>query len=140
MTPSEISDLEKSEIVIARILNLVMEWGLQECSLQFEELELDEEYATFFFPCIDWLMAEGILRAKEVILYSSATTVAGGEVIWPQLTSYGFRVLGAEINLGENTQTLASAVEVVSKTKRSYAPLGDFLGGLLGGFTKSMNS
>ncbi len=137
---NQLDDLRRSEIVIARILNLLIGWGIQECQLEFHELELEEEFAPFFFPCINWLISEGVIRASSVERYSSNKTSAGGVVLYPQLTSYGFNALGSEIQIGDNTPKLATAVKEVSDNQKSYSQIGDFVGGLLGGFSKSLSS
>ncbi|SEP14319.1 hypothetical protein SAMN04490248_1292 [Salinihabitans flavidus] len=55
-------DLQRSETVIAKILSLLMEWGIQETQLEFSELDLSDEYRPFFFSCVKWLEAEGVIR------------------------------------------------------------------------------
>ncbi|WP_414897011.1 hypothetical protein [Rhodovulum sp. YEN HP10] len=131
-------NLEKSEIVISKILSLLMEWGIRECELEFEELELDDEFRFFFFPCIEWLTDEGVIRTGEI--HGELGGTGCGSVMNPVLTSYGLNVLGTRIQLGETEEKLSDAVKKVSAGSRSYAQFGDFVGGLLGGFTKSIGS
>ena len=129
-------DLQKSELVISKILSLVISWGIQSSDLKFEELELDQSYKTFFIPCVRWLCDEGVLRALKI-----HTLAGGGGIITnPVLTSYDMNLMGETIQLGNEAEKMATAVGKVSSGERSYSQTGDFLGGLLGGFTKSLGS
>lgn len=129
-------DIQKSELVISRILSLLMKWGIQECDLKFAELNLDDEYAPFFFPCIEWLVDEGVIRVAEINRYTDGT----GKVVRPVLTSFGMVILGRSVELEGGSISLSKAVREVSEQGRSFSQIGGFFGGLLGGFTKSMGS
>ncbi|MCE8509263.1 hypothetical protein KBY28_12495 [Ruegeria pomeroyi] len=131
-------DIQKSELVISRILSLLMEWGIQECELRFSELQLDEEFAPFFFPCVEWLIDEGVIRASGIDKFLEGN--AAGIVRRPVLTSFGMKILGRSVELEEGSISLSKAVREVSEQGRSFSQIGDFFGGLLGGFTKSMGS
>lgn len=129
-------DIQKSEVVISKILSLLMMWGVQEFELRFEEMELDDEYAVFFFPCINWLEAEGVIRVDDV--RRTLGGAASGSVLRPVLTSYGMRVLGTKIKVGEGEiQALSEAVGNVQAGNAQYANVGNFTGGLLASFMKS---
>jgi hypothetical protein len=128
-------NLQKSEAVIARILAHLAENGLQATELNHDTLQLGAELQPFFEICYDWLEAEGIVRSSKVV------KAAGGE-IWifnPVITANGFRLLGQGVILGGEEKSLGTAVKEVS-SGRSYSSLGDFFGGLLGGFTRSISS
>jgi hypothetical protein len=133
-----LNDIQRSEIVIAKVLSLLMDWGIQDCDLKFRELELDDDFGPFFFPCVNWLTEEGIIRTGQVRRTMDAP--AGGTVMHPVLTSYGMSILGHMIKIDGQTIGLEKAVRNVSENKRSYAQAGDFFGGILGGFTKSIGS
>ena len=129
-------DIQKSEVVISKILSLLMEWGIQECRLEFHELELDESYAVFFFPCINWLESEGVIRCDEVQPYLDGP--GKGFVLRPVLTSYGMRIMASKANLpGLDSQPVSRAVEEVKAGNAQYAKAGNFTGGLLAAFIKS---
>ncbi|TLP69184.1 hypothetical protein FEE96_02555 [Parasedimentitalea maritima] len=132
------SDLLKSELVIAKILELLMDWGIQETQLEFKELGLSEEYAPHFFPCVEWLKDEGVIRTGKVFKYLEGG--GSGIVSGPVLTSYGLAALGHKITVGENEEKLSEAVKEVSSGTKSYSNIGDLVGGILGGFTKSISS
>ena len=130
--------MEKSELVIAKILELLMDWGIQDSKLEFNELELDDSFACFFFPCIEWLSDEGVIRAGEIQKYLNGP--GQGTVMRPALTSYGISLLGNSIRVGDTEVKLSDAVKAVSSERKSFSGVGDFMGGLLGGFTKSISS
>ncbi|MEM7488313.1 MAG: hypothetical protein AAF390_04220 [Pseudomonadota bacterium] len=136
MTENDLDNLGKSEVVVAKVLNLLMEWGIRECELRFSELDLSEDYAPFFYPCIMWLEAEGVIRVREYHRTMGGT--ASGLVDQPVLTSYGLSILGAKFNPGKSDEKVAEAVSDVSAGNGSYARAGNFAGGLLASFIKSM--
>ncbi|WP_417249618.1 hypothetical protein [Celeribacter sp.] len=131
-------NFERSEIVIAKILDNAIEIGIQEWTLQFSNLMLDDEYAPYFYPCLKWLEAEGIIRVEAY--HRTIGDIAGGVVQNISLTSYGLVALGHTIKIGDDTDKMSEAVKKVSSGEKSYAQVGDFLGGILGGFTKSISS
>lgn len=133
-------DLQKSEVVIAKILNQLAEWGLQNCQLKFDELELDNTYRPFFFVCSEWLVDEGIIRCKDIYKYSGENGGEDGYLNIPVITSYGFALLRQEFFGTEGNGNLSEAIKNVADGKKPYSQIGDFVGGILGGFTKSIGS
>ncbi|MDB4111367.1 hypothetical protein N9571_02240 [Yoonia sp.] len=131
-------NLEKSEVVIAKILSLLLEWGIQETQLEFQELELDDSFAPFFFPCAEWLEAEGIIRFSNLQRFQDS--IASGRVARPVLTASGFATLGKSISVNGQTETLSEGVNKISASESSLWQVGDAIGGILGGLTKSMGS
>jgi len=113
-----------------------MEWGIQEAQLEFSELGLSDEYRPFFFACVEWLEAEGVIRYREIS--RELGNVAAGTVFQPVLTSYGLSVLGQRLKIGDTETKLSEAVENVSAGNASYAKAGNFAGGLLASFIKSI--
>lgn len=130
------NNLEKSEVVISLILTILLDRGLQKNDMSFETLKLDDSYYPFFIPCIDWLENEGMVNTLNVV----RTLDGGGHVVQPTITSKGLNVLGSEITIGDCSENFEIAIRKVAKTQQSYAGFGDFLGGLLGGFTKSLGA
>ena len=131
------NNIERSEVVIARIIELLAEWGIQDSELAFSELRLDEEFEPFFSSSLIWLADEGVIRYRK--LYE----MGQGEdsfATYPVLTSRGFALMNNKITLGDEELPIKDAVSQVSKSGGNHASLGDFFGGLLGGFTKSMGS
>jgi len=116
-----------------------MEWGIQESTLQFSELELEEkDFGPFFWPCVEWLISEGVIRAQDT--ERRIGSVHSGKVVNPVLTSYGFKLLGQKLMMGQEEAQLAERVKEVSRSGTSYSGVGDLIGGILGGFTKSISS
>lgn len=132
------TNTEKSEVVIARILTTLSDRGIRDGDLEFRDFGLDEEFADFFFPCLSWLEREGLVSFEQVARLLGSPTITGAAVLTPCLTSHGYSQLGRTMTIAGNKQTMAEAVSKVSKDGRSSSVVGDFVGGLLGGFTKSM--
>ena len=130
------SNLEKSEVVIAKILKLLMDQGLKDSMMSFRSLNLEEEYEPFFKTCFLWLIAEGLVRSST----NSESITSIFHAYGPVLTAKGFSVLGNRLVLKEGEVTIARVVEETSSSDKSYSGLGDFFGGLLGGLTKSLSS
>jgi hypothetical protein len=130
------SNIKKSEIVIAKILTLLMERGLSHSMMTFRCLGLESEYEPFFKTSFLWLVDEGLVRSKNNI--ESITSVF--HAYDPVLTAKGFALLGTRLTSQDGEITIAQAVEETASSQRSFAGLGDFLGGLLGGFTKSIGN
>ena len=128
--------VEKSEQVIAKILSMAMERGITHSQLRFADLQLDEEFADHFFPCLEWLEAEGIIRIGQYARTMGG--VANGAVMNPVLTARGFALLGREVDLGDGAKRLSESVRSVSAGNATYAKAGNFTGGLLASFIKSM--
>ena len=129
-------NMQKSERVIAKILDLAMMQAIQGWQLSFKDLELGGDYEPFFFQSIQWLEAEDIIRVTEY----RRLTAGGGSVINPILTSHGMNILGHRVKLGKETTLMSDAVKQVSSGEKSFSQIGDFFGGFLGGFTKSVGS
>ena len=132
------TNLVKSETLIAKVLQPAIENGLSHWTLEFADLGLDASYATFFFPALEWLEAEGLIRVGEYARTMGG--LANGAAINVHLTSYGMHLLGKTITVGDRKVTLQEEVRRMSAGERSFSSLGDFVGGLLGGFTKSMGA
>ena len=129
-------NLEKSELVIAKILGLLVEWGFRETQLKFDELGLEEEYRDFFMTCIEWLETEGVIRVREKIkLLDGTATVVG-----PTLTAHGMVLLGKSLKISGKDMTISAAVKRTAKETGFYTGLGDLGGGFVGGLFKSLGS
>jgi len=114
----------------------VTETNLQKSELALEDLELPDDDSATFNGCCDWLMEEGIIRC------SNSTRLLNGSIamINPKITSKGFALLDQPFNLGTDPIRVGQAVKEIAGGRRNYAGIGDLIGGLLGGFTKSMGS
>lgn len=123
---------------MAKILEKSMEIGIQEWFLKFDDLALSDDFATFFYPCLEWLESESLIRVK-----SYSRTMGGpakGVVQNVHLTSLGQAALRQEVNVDGKLEMVSETVRKMSKEPASYTKFGDFLGSVLGGFTKSISS
>ncbi|WP_238942106.1 hypothetical protein [Marivita cryptomonadis] len=123
---------------MARILEKSMEMGIQEWMLKFSDLELDDSYASFFYTCLEWLESEGLIRVHAY--HRTMGGIANGWVQNVHLTSFGQAALNQEVSINGSPELVSQTVKNVSKEPANYSQFGDFLGGLLGGFTKSLGS
>lgn len=132
-------NLQRSELVIARILNQLIDYGLQDAELKFSDLGLKDEYAPFFTVCVEWLLDEGIIRCGNFSKFKAPEGVSG-IMLNPVLTAYGLQILNQKLDINDSAVKLSEAVKTVSENEKPYAQLGSFVGGVLGGFTKSIGS
>jgi hypothetical protein len=135
-------NLEKSEIVIARILNLLLERGIRGGDLEFSDLSLDDDFLHFFAACFRWLIDEGIVRAQKVtdIPVDEQAGMDDLYVYNPTITAHGFNVLGRSVVIGTETLAASIVVQRVSANDQSYSGFGDFAGGFVGGLLKVLGS
>ncbi|MGC9419978.1 MAG: hypothetical protein ACP5EN_13510 [Rhodovulum sp.] len=132
------SNLEKSQKMIARLIECAAENGIKESMIQFSDLGLDSSYEEYFYPCLEWLEREGIVRTKAH--HRTMGGAASGSIQNLVLTSVGQSLLGMKVSVGDKEETLAETVEKVSKGDQSYSKFGDFLGGAIGGPIKSLGA
>ncbi len=130
------TNLEKSELVIARIVQKLMDMGIQDnWELSFKDLGLESEFGQFFGGAIKWLASEGIIQVEGIQEF------LGGEklISAPFLTSRGFAVLRHNFSIDGHEVSAAQIVSAKSNGSPKYSVLGDFLGSVLGGYTKTVN-
>ena len=129
-------NLQKSEKVIAVLLANLIERGLKHGTVSMHNLGLPNGCEEFLYPSAIWLGDEGIIRFQDI----SSTFDGAVDLINPVLTSHGFNLMQKQLEIGGQTTSIGSAVKEVANEKRSFAQMGDFFGGVLGGFTKSIGS
>ena len=129
-------NLAKSELVIAKILGLLLEWGLSDSEMNFEELGLDDEFRPFFTTCLEWLEAEGIIRTAQIHKFLDGTAL----VIRPTITAHGLMLMGKHLRVGGEETTIGAAVKETAKETTFYTGLGDLGGGFVGGLLKSLGN
>jgi len=59
--------MERTNLLLAKVLDLALTEGVSHWSLSFSDLSLSDDYATHFFPCVEWLEAEGLIRVGKYI-------------------------------------------------------------------------
>ena len=128
--------IERSELVIARILELAMDKGITNWTLEFKCLKLDDQFAEHFLPSVRWLEMEGIIRVESYV--DALTGPKNSWAVSPTLTSHGFSELGRRVDLGNGSKPLAEAVKEVSGQNGNFTRAGNFTGGFLASFLKSV--
>ena len=128
-------NLRKSEVVVAKILSILLETGFQPSDLGVERLGLEASYEPFFELSVIWLMEEKIIRGHFI-----RTIDRMGRLAEPVITAYGFGLLGQNIIGGGEEKSNREAISQIVISPSGYSGIGDFIGGLLGGFTKSVSS
>ena len=131
----ELDNLKKSEVIIATILSKLMESGLQFSTLSFDDFGLEKEYEPFFDTCVAWLIDEGIIRGNHARLMGTP-----GSDMGPVITADGFALLGRKLLGDEGGKRTGEAVREIAKSPTNYTGIGDLIGGIFGGFTKSISS
>ena len=131
------NDLQRSEAMVAIILGLLLERGIRSDGVSFRDLKAETELQSFFVPCMRWLKAESLIRYTTEKEYGHDKGVVFFD---PCLTSRGFAVMGDKFVIANRDISVGQAVKEISKDGASFSRLGDFFGGVLGGFTKSMGS
>ncbi|WP_156801069.1 hypothetical protein [Oceaniovalibus guishaninsula] len=131
---ADTSSLKISERLVAAIVNILAERGVRRSSLSYKELGLEPEEidGPLFLDAMIWLSDEGIIRSSAKTRFDM-----DGNAYYFTLTAYGYRLLGQKF---QGALNLGQAVRETAETGRSFAGIGDFVGGLLGGFTKSISS
>lgn len=128
-------NLEKSERVVAAILKKLLEQGLQWSEIEFAHLGLDDEYRPFFTTSARWLVDEGLIRGDIGALLHGAEWIAQ-----PVLTAKGFQILGASLDGGGADVTAGERSKQIAEAPSGGWKIGELLGGLVGGFTKSIGN
>ncbi|WP_457648297.1 hypothetical protein [Profundibacter sp.] len=131
------NNMEKSELVVTKILSRLMDNGFTRTVLSFQDLDLTDDYKEFFDLSVEWLLDEMIIRAANFEKVNNGS----GSLVNPVLTAYGLSLLRQPSPVsGDEGETMGTAIKNASEKGTSYAGIGDFFGGLLGGFTKSIGS
>lgn len=131
------TNLQISGLVVSKILEHLLNLGLQQGTrLSFDDLGLPEEYGSIYNGGCAWLIEEGIIRCSN-----KAQPMSGNmTLVSPMITAKGFALLDQPFGVGENKMLVGQAVKEIAGGQVSYSGFGDFVGSVLGGFTKSMGS
>ena len=130
--------MQRTNLVLAKVLNLARENGVSHWRLRFSDLELGEEFESHFYPCVEWLEREGLISVGSYA--RTMPGLAGGQISNIALTSRGMLVLGHQIEIGGAREEFANTIEKVSKGRAEYNRIGDTIGGIIGGIYKSLSS
>ncbi|MEQ9260308.1 MAG: hypothetical protein RIG84_14565 [Roseovarius sp.] len=129
----EYDTLPESEEMVAKIVSFLAERGVRQSDVSAQVLGYtqDNQVDVLFANAMKWLIDEGIVR--QTALHETQGGMAKGCV----LTSRGFALLAQPF---EGSLTLGTAIRKTAESGAGYSNVGDLLGGLLGGFTKSLGS
>ena len=129
------SGLERSEIAIAKILAILAENGALRSSIKIQDIDPNSELDLKMLDILDifrWLEIEGIVRSGGI-----TTEYQGRQDC--VLTAYGYSLLGRNLIFASKNTTIGQVAKEFSRDGRpDYSKAGDFLGGLGGGFFKSI--
>lgn len=128
-------DLEKSELIVAKILEKLFERGLQEGGVEFNDLGLEEGFLPFFNVSVRWLKSEGLIRFDSFNLAGGYKGMRN-----PTLTSRGFKAINGVTLIGSTEMPTKEVVKEVASQSGRWSQIGEFTGSLLGSFTKSVSS
>lgn len=129
-------DLSASEAIISQILGRLAPLGVNRVTLTLDNLNSSGEHnfsERLFLDAMHWLKEEKIIRFEQE--RRSMQLRMRGCV----LTAYGYSLLGQSLKIDGETRTLGERVKNVQAGEAQYAKAGNFFGGLLGAFTKSIS-
>ena len=124
--------IEKQAVMVSKVLFALSETGIEPQHLIAADLCRNEEDHGLFNYAVQWLKREGLIsfeRRASPLQFRGCT-----------LRAKGFAVLGMEIDFQGGKLLVSEAVEQVSSSGVVASVAGDFLGGLAGGFFKSIHS
>lgn len=138
------STIEYHYQTVGRILVHLVENGLRRVDLEpsdamdimTERRGDEEEVLQAFSDCLQWMIAEGLVRAHDVQEYDGGYIFSG-----VQLTSAGIAMIKAK---PQDSEIGASIEERVAEQADNpmdasvYTKIGEFVGSALGGLTKSL--
>jgi hypothetical protein len=129
---------------LGRVLAHLVNQGLSRVDLESSDaMEImthrigdEEEVLSTFADVVRWMEAEGLIRITEALEFLGGGFAFTGV----QLTSKGIAVVQSKPEGDETSETIAEKVagKPGELDPPSYTKIGAFVGGLLGGFTKSI--
>jgi hypothetical protein len=128
------TQLDKHMALVARVVAKFISTGLMPHDIDSRGVEdflgtLDEKKV--FEAVIIWMLDEGIIRAKNV----SRTMDGTIRLAAVQLTAKGLAIVKQPLPGGDTIEKRIQA----DAGDRSWSSIGDLIGGIAGGFTKSMS-
>jgi hypothetical protein len=95
----------------------------------------DHEVTKTFTDVLHWMLAEGLIRVAN----KSETIKGELLLINAQLTSLGIGIVQAKVEDPDIGETIEKTVARGNLEPAAYTKIGSFVGGVLGGFTKSIS-
>lgn len=129
---------------VGRILVFLIEKGLARVDLEAQDaMDVmretrgdEEEVLQAFADCLQWMIAEGLIRAHSVQEYDGGYSFNG-----VQLTSAGIAMIKRKTDDAEIGPSIEARVKKQDKEPldvSAYTKMGEFVGSALGGLTKSL--
>lgn len=135
------NDVEISELLIAAIISKLVLQGIRRQTLSITDLSLELSEAvdeTLFNDAVEWLETEGIIRFTQRVPDTESASLT--HFLGTCLTAYGFALVQQKSSASDGGKTLGQSIESTNADSVSYSKIGDFVGSVLGGFTKSVSS
>ncbi|MFV0244766.1 MAG: hypothetical protein ACK5IB_07085 [Qingshengfaniella sp.] len=129
-------DLAASEAMIARIVGCLVPLGVNRVTLTLKNIDPSGGQGfseRLFADAMYWLAEEGIIRFEQE---RQTTQLRMRGCV---LTARGYALLGQPLRIEGKTGTVGERVREVQAGDAQYARAGNFFGGLLGAFTKSIS-
>ncbi|MDY8110666.1 hypothetical protein U0C82_16100 [Fulvimarina sp. 2208YS6-2-32] len=123
--------MSSSHELIGRILSSLIAGGLRKQYLEPEEFECADPPKFYeFMDVMHWMVEERLIRVEGIEVDGLHRSV--------QLTSLGLKA--AEDKAFDENESVREAVEKTPSglSAEKYAKIGSFVGGLIGGMTKSI--
>ncbi|MCT4333671.1 hypothetical protein MU516_12425 [Paracoccus sp. YLB-12] len=130
------SRLDDSKTIIARIIANLEDNGVIATALHVSDFYSDytSEDALLFSSAISWLAAENVIRFRGEPIPDDADDTNHYSAV---LTSFGFLALERELS---SALTLRDQLKEARAGARNWASVGDLVGGILGGFSKTISN
>ena len=126
--------LAESKSLVARLVDTLAKRGVVPTFISAREFyaEIGDYEVEVFEGAVKWLIAEGVVREAE----QAVPDDEDDRLLWHHLvlTSFGFRAIDRRII---SELSLSSGRD---PDRPDRAGIGDLIGGVLGGFTKSITS
>lgn len=130
---------------IGRILTFLVERGLVRTDLDASSAMVimpewhggDEEVLSTFCDCLHWMANEGLIHVRKIEEYDS-----GYDFYGVQLSSIGIDMIRRnpnDVEIGPSIQKKVEESGGKDLGASTYTKIGSFVGGALGGFTKTIS-
>lgn len=131
------SDLERSVSLLAKLIARLEANGVlveKFSPVDFFGKDVSNDDALLFESLIQWLLFEGIIRKSRDPVGDGFGYIYTHYLV---LTALGYRLLAGK---NSTNLSLSQTVARINASGGSYSSIGDFVGSVLGGFTKSIGS
>lgn len=130
------SRLDASRVIVAEIISSLEENGVIPSEIHVSDFrpKYTLEDSRLFASAVSWLAAESVIRLRGKPIADTDDDTLHYEVV---LTSFGFSALARQLS---GNLTLREQLKEAREGQRTWSGVGDLLGGVLGGFTKSISN